>query len=120
MLVRRTLAEQVIIDAVIEEIFRPPPVEWIKDRVDHLQEVLELHTARSAQALRNILGPIRLEQVCPDIGRPSYRAIPSVDALALTESPPVGTEGGSHTLQRWRRRELNPRPQSRKRWRLRA
>ncbi len=103
-----------------EKIFRPPPVEWIKDRVDHLHEVLELRTARSAQALRNILGPIRLEPVCSDIGRPFYRAITSIDALALTESPPVGAEGGSNSLQRWRRRELNPRPQSRKRWRLRA
>ena len=103
-----------------EKIFRPPPIEWIKDRVDHLQDVLEQRTARSAQALRNILGPIRLEPVTPDIGRPCYRAITSIDALALTEAPPSGAEGGSNSLQRWRRRESNPRPRSRKRWRLRV
>jgi hypothetical protein len=31
---------------------------------------------------RTILGPIRLEPVSPDIGRPFYRAITSIDALA--------------------------------------
>jgi hypothetical protein len=103
-----------------EKIFRPPPVEWIKVRVSKLQDVLEQRASRSAQALRDILGPIRMELITPDIGRPFYRAVTSIDALALTESPPGGAEGGSNSLQRWRRRELNPRPRSRKRWRLRA
>ncbi len=104
-----------------EKIFRPPPIEWIKDRLSHLQELLEQRTARSAQTLRNLLGPIRLELVTPDIGRPFYRAVTTLDALALIEEPPpAGAEGGSNSLQRWRRRELNPRPQSRKGWRLRA
>jgi len=103
-----------------EKIFCPPPVEWIKERVTKLQAVLEQRTARSAQALRNILSPIRMELVTPDIGRPFYRAVTSIDALALTESPSGGAEGGSNSLQRWRRRESNPRPRSRERWRLRA
>ncbi len=103
-----------------EKIFRPPPIEWIKDRMSKLQDVLEQRTARSAQALRDILGPIRMELVTPDIGRPFYSEITSIDALALTESPPAGAEGGSNSLPRWRRRELNPRPRSRERWRLRA
>jgi hypothetical protein len=29
-----------------------------------------------------------MEFVTPDIGRPFYRAVTSIDALALTESPP--------------------------------
>ncbi len=105
-----------------EKIFRPPPVEWIRERLSDIQSVLEQRTARSAQMLRNLLGPIRLELQTPDIGRPFYCAVTSLDALALIETPPdqSGAEGGSNTLQRWRRRELNPRPQSRKRWRLRA
>ena len=103
-----------------EKVFRTPPVEWIKDRLANLQEVLELRTAKSAQVLRNILGPIRMELVTPDIGRPFYRAVTTLDALSLIETPPDGAEGGSNSLQRWRRRELNPRPRSRKRWRLRA
>ena len=104
-----------------EKIFRPPPIEWIKERLTNIQQVLEQRTARSAQALRNLLGPIRLELVTPDIGRPFYRAVTTLDALALIEEPPLaGAEGGANLLQRWRRRELNPRPQSRKRWHLRA
>ncbi len=103
-----------------EKVFRTPPVEWIWDRLGTLQDVLEQRTARSAQVLRNLLGPIRMEIVAPDIGRPFYRAVTSLDALALIETPPAGAEGGSNSLQRWRRRELNPRPRSRVKWRLRA
>ena len=85
-----------------EKIFRPPPIEWIKDRLNSLHQVLEQRTARSAQTLRNPLGPIRLELITPDIGRPFYRAVTTVDALALIEEPPpAGAEGGSNSLQRW-------------------
>ncbi len=82
-----TLADEV--DALSrshEKIFQPPPVEWIKDRLENLQEVLQNRTARSAKTLRELLGPIRLELVTPDIGRPFYRAITTLDALALIET----------------------------------
>jgi hypothetical protein len=102
-------------------MFRPPPTEWIRERLSNVQSVLEQRTARSAQMLRNLLGPIELELQTPDIGRPFYRAVTMLDALALVEEPPpAGAKGGSNSLQRWRRRELNPRPQSRERRRLRA
>ena len=43
-----------------------------------------------------------MELVTPDIGRPSYRAVTTLDALALIEEPPpTGVEGGSNSLQRW-------------------
>ncbi len=105
-----------------EKIFRPPPIEWIRDRLGNLHEVLEQRTACSAQILRILLGPITLQPVTPEIGRPFYQATTAIDALALIETPPDldGAGGGSNSLRRWRRRELNPRPQSRERWRLRA
>jgi hypothetical protein len=53
---------------VARKVFRTPPVEWIKDRLSNVQEVLEERTARSAQVLRKLLGPIRMELVTPDIG----------------------------------------------------
>jgi len=85
-----------------EKIFRPPPIEWIKDRLSNIHQVLEQRTAPSAQMLRNLLGPIRLELVTPDIGRPFYRAVTNLDALALIEEPPpAGAKGGSNSLQRW-------------------
>jgi hypothetical protein len=43
----------------------------VKDRLEHLQDVLEEHLERSAHVLRQMLGPIRLELTTPDIGRPS-------------------------------------------------
>jgi site-specific DNA recombinase len=103
-----------------EKAFQAPLVEWIKDRLENMHEVLAHRTARSAQVLRHLLSPIRLDLVTPDIGRPFYRAITSLDALALIKTAPAGAEAGSNSLQRWRRGELNPRPQSRKRRRLRA
>lgn len=54
------------------KIFRPPPIEWIRNQLKNVHQVLEQRTARSAQLLRNLLGPIRLELVTPDIGRPFY------------------------------------------------
>jgi hypothetical protein len=52
---------------------------------------------------------------------PFYRAVTTLDALALIEPPPGHKRGGRFEfLLRWRRRELNPRPRSRKRWRLRV
>ena len=66
-----------------EKIFRPPPIEWIREPLSNVQDIL---------------------------GRPFYRAVTTFNALALIEEPPpAGAEGGSNTLQRWRRRERKPR-----------
>jgi hypothetical protein len=79
----------------------PPPVEWVRERLSNVQSVPEQRTARSAQMLRNLLGPIELELQTPDIGRPFYRAVTTLDALALVvEPPPAGAEGGSNTLRK--------------------
>ena len=105
-----------------DKVFRAPPVEWIRERMTKLQTILEHRTPRSALLLRELLGPIRLKPTSPDIGRPYYRALTSIDALALMETPPEGgpAEGGSKPLRKWRRRESNPRPRSRARKLLQA
>jgi site-specific DNA recombinase len=97
-----------------DKVFRVPPIEWIHERMTNVQSVLEHRTARSALLLRQLLGPIRLEPIRPDVGRPYYRAVTSIDALALIETPPEGgpAEGGSRSSRKWRRRESNPRPRS--------
>jgi hypothetical protein len=78
--------------------------------MSNVQQVLEQRTARSAQMPRTLLGPIRLKLVTPDVGRPFYRADTTPDALApVEEPPPAGAEGGSNSLESWRRRALNPR-----------
>ncbi len=105
-----------------EKVFRAPPIEWISERVSGLQDLLEARTGRSALILRELLGPIQLKPVPVDVGRPYYRAVTSIDALALVETPPAGepAEGGSNSLRKWRRWESNPRPRPREEQRLRA
>jgi hypothetical protein len=88
-----------------ERVFSAPPIEWIRERLGKLQEVLEQNTARSALLLRQFLGPIRLEPVQADIGRPYFRAVTAIDALALVEAPPddpEGAKGRSNSLHSWR------------------
>jgi site-specific DNA recombinase len=95
-----------------ERVFKPPPVEWIQDRLSKLQKVLEQNTTRSALVLREFLGPIRLEPNRPEIGRPFYKAVTSIDAIALIGTPPdpSGPGGGSNSLRTWRRADSNRRP----------
>lgn len=80
-----------------DKVFRAPPIEWIQERITKLQSVLEHRTPRSALLLRDLLGPIRLVPVPVDLGRPYYRAVTSIDALAIIETPPEGgaSESGS-------------------------
>jgi len=95
-----------------EKVFRAPPIEWIRERLDRLQDVLERNTGPSALLLRQFLGPIRLEPVAVDIGRPHYRAVTSINTLALIETEPdsQGGEPGSNSLRWWRWGDSNPRP----------
>ena len=86
-----------------DQVFTVPPTEWIAHRLNDLQGVLEHRTARSAMLLREVLGPIRLDPVKPDIGRPFYRASTALDARALIETPldPSAGDSGSTSLRKW-------------------
>ena len=67
-----TLADEVdTVRRSRESIFRPPPIEWIKERVGKLQDLLEQHAAQSAQALREILGPSGWSSSRPTSADPS-------------------------------------------------
>jgi hypothetical protein len=64
-----TLSEEVgMLRRSREKVFKAPPIEWISERLGNLRELLERRIPQSAQALRNLLGTIRLEPVTPDIG----------------------------------------------------
>jgi len=95
-----------------DAVFQAPPVAWIQERLTTLQAVLERRTEKAALLLRRILGPIRLEPVQPDVGRPYYRAHSHLDVLAvIDEKPnPDPSDPGSTVLRKWRRGESNPRP----------
>ncbi len=92
-------------------VFAAPPQAWISERLTTLQSVLEQRTGPAALILRRILGPVVLEPVQPEVGRPYYRARCSLDALALIEPDPgeeCPPESGSTVLRRWSQRESNP------------
>jgi hypothetical protein len=83
---------------------------WIEERAAVLQKVLERRTAKSALLLPRLFGRIRLEPFQGDIGKPYFRAVTSIQSLALLdESPePGGSEPGSNSLHWWTRRESDP------------
>ena len=53
-----------------EAVSSMPPLVWIQERIEVLQQLLERRTERSALLLRALLGKIRLEPVTREGGRP--------------------------------------------------
>ena len=104
-------AEVAELEASRSRTFEPPAVAWVTERLATLQQVLERRTERSALLLRKVLGPIRLEPVRGDIGKPFYRARTSLDVVALLEDegPQEGANAGSNALREWSQGESNPR-----------
>jgi hypothetical protein len=102
-------AEVIELEASHSRPFEPPPIAWVTERLATLQEVLERRTERSALLLRKVLGPIRLEPVRGDIGKPYYRAQTSLDVLALFEgdASDEGGNAGSSALREWSQGESN-------------
>ena len=48
--------------------FQAPPIASIITRINQLAELLKQNTSQSALVLREVLGPIRLGVIHPDIG----------------------------------------------------
>ena len=99
----------------MQSLFKAPPVEWVAERMSALRPVLEAEATGSALVLRRVLGPVRLVPVVPEVGRSYYQAETALQVLDLIEAP----EGSSNWLRWWRRWELNPRPETLSRRRLR-
>ncbi len=97
-----------------EAVPSAPPLVWVQERVEVLQKILERRTERSALLLRALLGKIRLDPMAREGMRSYYRAVSNLQVLALLDvgSTPEDPEPGSNSLQWWRRRELNPRPEA--------
>jgi len=97
--------------------FKTPPKEWIKDKLENLQQTLNKNTCSSALALKGLLGTIMLEPVSEENDdfygiingekkfKPYYVAHSKVQTLALLDE-----DKGSNWSRWWRWRELNPRP----------
>jgi hypothetical protein len=89
------------LEATTRNVFEAPPVSWVAERVQRLQEVLERETSRSALLLRGVLGLVNLRPVAPEVGKPYYQAETTLRALDLLNDP----EGGSNWSRQWRRGE---------------
>jgi hypothetical protein len=78
-------SEVLALEETTNNVFKAPPLEWIKEKVINIKETLELQTEQSALLLRNILGTIKLEPVTPDIGKPYLKAVSKLHVWALIE-----------------------------------
>lgn len=97
-----------VLETTASDVFKTPAIEWVGERLERVQEVLERETARSALLLRRVLGPIRPSPVTPQAGRPYYETETALQVLELIQDP----EGGSTSSKWWRRWASNPRPET--------
>ncbi len=93
-------------EAAKDDFFTPPPRAWIADRIQQLNQLLGQRTEASALALRRLTGAVTLKQENPEVGRAYFRVSCRFRALNLLRV----ADGGSNSLQWWRRRESNPGP----------
>ena len=86
-----------------DKLFEAPPIEWIEAKLENTKALLEKNFTKSSEALRQLLGPMTLKAVYPDIGKPYFIAHSSINTTVLLENPPSGidAEGGSTTLRWW-------------------
>ena len=90
-----------------DKVFQAPPIDWIEEILTELSDVLEQNTAQSAEALRQVLGPIRMEATYPETGKPYYTAHTSIDTLAIIDKPAYSesSQKSSDKLRWWARQE---------------
>ncbi len=95
-----------------DKVFQAPPIDWIEEKLTELSDVLEQNTAQSAEAIRQVLGPIRMEATYPETGKPYYIAHTSIDTLAIIDKPAYSesSQKSSDTLRWWARKDSNLRP----------
>jgi hypothetical protein len=94
------------------QVFQAPPIEWVRELVGQLQELLQRSPEQSAVLLRKLLGPLRLVPTHGDIGRPYDTAHTSlnINTLALLEEPgecATASEAGLSSLHWWARQGSN-------------
>lgn len=78
-----------------ERVLKPPPLAWIKEKLEAFRELLERDVRNAALALRHITGSIKLVPVHPDIGKPYYRAETLLGVFPLLDPPRRPDGGGS-------------------------
>ncbi|MEO6027099.1 MAG: recombinase family protein, partial [Candidatus Binatia bacterium] len=102
-----TLRDEIgVLDSASQNVFEAPPAEWVIERIAKLQDLLERATVRSAILLRQVLGPVTLTAIHPEVGKPYYQAETILQIVNFLGDP----EDSSNWLRKWRRGELNTGP----------
>ena len=109
-----------------QNVFKAPPKEWVKHRLENLHEALNKNTTSSALTLKDMLGIIKLEPISeenedyygitgnekgldkssPYTFHPYYIAHTKIQTLVLLDD----REKGANWSRWWRRSESNRRP----------
>ena len=76
-----------------QNTFKSPPKEWINHRLERLYETLSKNTTSSALALKEVLGPIKLEPVM-DKDKDFYSIIEGLEIASSAPSGPPRNDGG--------------------------
>lgn len=74
------------IRATHSRLFQTPPLAWIEDRLRNVRDVLSSRQTQSALSLRKLLGAIRLQWRCPEVGRAYYVARTRLGVLDLLQA----------------------------------
>ena len=84
-----------------------PSIEWIAERINQLEVLLDQNTSQSTLVLRDVLGSIKLEATYAEIGRPYYIARSSINTLANfgPSTNPEYLDNVSPVLRWWARKE---------------
>lgn len=91
--------ELMLLEETMQNAFKAPPIEWIKERVANIKEILELKTEQSALLLRNLLGEIVLEPVRTDLEKPYLKAVSKFRVWTLLEKKEMAPEKGPSSLE---------------------
>lgn len=88
------VAEVAAVERARDQEFRAPPLVWVEERLKELQLVFAKNPTQAALAIRDVVGPIALEPVYPDIGHPYYVAHTWIGIVDLLLNPPLPGPGG--------------------------
>ena len=95
------------------KVIQMPLIEWIEDRLVHIQKLLEQNVSESAMVLRKLLGPIELEPVFPESSRSYYVAHTTLETISIADKKiaPDSSEKSANQYY-WRPQgDSNPRRQ---------
>jgi site-specific DNA recombinase len=78
--------------------YKAPSLDWVREKVHNIKATLELKAGKSALLLRDLLGPISLKPVFPEMGKPYLQADSKLQVWTLVEKKRAPNEGPSQVV----------------------